>query len=201
VGWDERGSQLPKRAQHRRFVEALCGIEPEVAQASSLAREFLGLIHRRDVDGSDGWLVRARVSKASELRRFAGRIGADLSAVRGAFESPSSSGQVEGQINRLKFLKCQMYDRAKLDKIWLVSFLHYDLGFFDHQTGTVTSAENPFGAKVTDVPGTDHPRHADFQSRPEIDPSYWLSWYVSARTLEYSVQSHTDKYLIYANTA
>jgi putative transposase len=34
------------------------------------------------------------------------------------------------------------------EKIWLVSFMKYDLGFFDHQTGTVTSAENPFGAKV-----------------------------------------------------
>ena len=30
------------------------------------------------------------------------------------------------------------------DKIWLVSFMKYDLGFFDHQAGTVTSAENPF---------------------------------------------------------
>ena len=34
------------------------------------------------------------------------------------------------------------------DKIWLVSFMQYDLGFFDHQTGCITSAENPFGAKV-----------------------------------------------------
>ena len=34
------------------------------------------------------------------------------------------------------------------DKIWLVSFMQYDLGFFDHQTGTIASAENPFGAKV-----------------------------------------------------
>ena len=34
------------------------------------------------------------------------------------------------------------------DNIWLVSFMKYDLGFFDHQAGTVTSAENPFGAKV-----------------------------------------------------
>ena len=48
--------------------------------------------------------------------------------------------------------------------------MHYDLGFFDHQAGTVTSAENPFGAKVlpvssaginvTDVPGMDlYPLH------------------------------------------
>jgi transposase InsO family protein len=34
------------------------------------------------------------------------------------------------------------------EQIWLVSFMHYDLGFFDHQTRTLTSAENPFGAKV-----------------------------------------------------
>jgi hypothetical protein len=25
--------------------------------------------------------------------------------------------------------------------------MHYDLGFFDQELGTVTSAENPFGAK------------------------------------------------------
>ena len=34
------------------------------------------------------------------------------------------------------------------EKIWLVTFMHYDLGFFDQELGTVTSAENPFGAKV-----------------------------------------------------
>jgi putative transposase len=48
------------------------------------------------------------------------------------------------------------------ERIWLVTFMHYDLGFFDHETGRVECAENPFGAKVlpmspvstvTDVPG------------------------------------------------
>jgi hypothetical protein len=34
------------------------------------------------------------------------------------------------------------------DKIWLVSFMHYDLGFFDEETCLLGSAENPFGAKV-----------------------------------------------------
>ncbi len=70
VGWDERGSRVPKRVEHCPLVEALCAIEPEIAQASSLTREFLGLIHRRDVNGFDRWLARARDSKASELRRF-----------------------------------------------------------------------------------------------------------------------------------
>jgi len=26
--------------------------------------------------------------------------------------------------------------------------MHYDLGFFDHETGRLESAENPFAAKV-----------------------------------------------------
>jgi transposase len=108
VGWDERGNQVPKRAEHRQFVEALCAIEPQIAQASSLPREFLGLIHRRDVAGFGWWLARARDGKAPEIRRFADSMTADLSAVRAAFESPWSSGQVEGQINRLKFLRRQM---------------------------------------------------------------------------------------------
>jgi putative transposase len=34
------------------------------------------------------------------------------------------------------------------DRIWLVSFMKYDLGFFDQEEGTVTSLDNPFGAKV-----------------------------------------------------
>ena len=34
------------------------------------------------------------------------------------------------------------------DKIWLVSFMDYDLGFFDHETGRLGTADNPFAAKV-----------------------------------------------------
>ncbi len=34
------------------------------------------------------------------------------------------------------------------DKIWLVSFMDYDLGFFDHETGRLGTAESPFAAKV-----------------------------------------------------
>jgi len=34
------------------------------------------------------------------------------------------------------------------DKIWLVSFMDYNLGFFDHETGRLGTAANPFAAKV-----------------------------------------------------
>ena len=34
------------------------------------------------------------------------------------------------------------------DKIWLVSFMQYDLGYFDHETCRLEPIENPFSAKV-----------------------------------------------------
>ena len=33
-------------------------------------------------------------------------------------------------------------------QLWLVSFMHYDLGFFDHQADRVECAPNPFGANL-----------------------------------------------------
>jgi len=38
--------------------------------------------------------------------------------------------------------------REVSEKIWLVTFMHYDLGFFDHEAGRVECAANPFDAKV-----------------------------------------------------
>ena len=34
------------------------------------------------------------------------------------------------------------------DRIWLVSFMDYDLGYFDHETCRLEPLENPFGPKV-----------------------------------------------------
>jgi putative transposase len=44
------------------------------------------------------------------------------------------------------------------DHIWLVSFMDYDLGYFDHETCRLEPIENPFGPKVlrpleTSAPG------------------------------------------------
>ena len=34
------------------------------------------------------------------------------------------------------------------DRIWLASFMDYDLGYFDDETGRLEPLENPFGPKV-----------------------------------------------------
>lgn len=46
---------------------------------------------------------------------FALRLGEDYEAVKAGVTLEWSNGQVEGQINRLKILKRQMYGRAKFD--------------------------------------------------------------------------------------
>jgi transposase len=46
------------------------------------------------------------------MARFAGAIRSDLDAVANAITERWSSGQVEGQVNRLKTIKRSMYGRA-----------------------------------------------------------------------------------------
>ena len=43
---------------------------------------------------------------------------------------------------------CRGLPEEVAEKIWLVTFMHYDLGFFDHETGRVECAPNPFEAQV-----------------------------------------------------
>ena len=37
------------------------------------------------------------------------------------------------------------------EKVWLISFMHYDLGFFDHESNRFECADSPFAAKVLPV--------------------------------------------------
>jgi len=34
------------------------------------------------------------------------------------------------------------------DRIWFVTFMHYDLGFFDHEACRLEPVDNPFAPKV-----------------------------------------------------
>ena len=58
-------------------------------------------------------------NQISELSSLAQSIGQDKAAVVAALSLPWSNGQVEGQVNRLKLIKRQMYGRAKFDLLRL----------------------------------------------------------------------------------
>jgi transposase len=68
----------------------------------------------RDGHQMRGWVQIAKLSGIGSLVRFAFGLQRDLSAVTAAVESHWNNGQVEGQINRLKMIKRQMYGRAGL---------------------------------------------------------------------------------------
>ncbi len=61
------------------------------------------------------WITQARSCDAPAIATFASGLDADLAAVRAALTEPWSSGQAEGQIDRLKLIKRQGYGRAGLD--------------------------------------------------------------------------------------
>ena len=69
-------------------------------------------MRERDAGALDPWLDKAR---ATGLQGFAGGLSQDLDAVRAALSLPWSNGPAEGQVNRLKTIKRQMYGRAKFD--------------------------------------------------------------------------------------
>ncbi|MEP3334031.1 transposase [Sedimentitalea sp.] len=59
--------------------------------------------------------VQVDAAEVSLIASFARGLRRDYDAVAAALREPLSNGQTEGQINRLKTLKRQMYGRANID--------------------------------------------------------------------------------------
>jgi len=85
---------------------------PALNEAREIIDHFHGMVRTRDVAELDPWIEAASNSLVAS---FARGVMADRSAVRAAIVEPWSNGQTEGQVNRLKVVKRQMYGRAKID--------------------------------------------------------------------------------------
>ena len=73
------------------------------------------MVSERRAEELDAWFDAAEGSEVTEIETFARALRRDYEAVAVALEYEWSSGQVEGQINRLKLIKRQMYGRASFD--------------------------------------------------------------------------------------
>jgi transposase len=93
----------------RQFVAALLERSPPIATAVDLIRRFATMVKDQVASALDDWLLQAQ---ASALASFATGLRRDEDAVRAALTEPWSNGQVEGQVNRLKVIKRDMYGRA-----------------------------------------------------------------------------------------
>ena len=85
---------------------------PTIIELRQLALGFRAALVADDSNQLRGWIDEARHSEFGAVARFAYGLHKDLSAVAAAVDTSWSSGQVEGQINRLKTIKRQMYGRA-----------------------------------------------------------------------------------------
>jgi transposase len=101
--------------KQRQQVEHLRKGHRDLDCAYQLSQTFvLMLAERRDKD-LDAWLLQAEHSGIAELKSFAQGLRRDYAAVRAAFSSRWSNGQVEAQVNCLKLQKRLMFGRAKFD--------------------------------------------------------------------------------------
>jgi transposase len=97
--------------EHQLF-QRLTEKNPSFAYMHTLAVEFRDALQQRDGERVRQWIQHATQSAITPLVRFAWGLRRDFAAVIAAAENEWSSGQVEGQINRLKTIKRQMYGRA-----------------------------------------------------------------------------------------
>jgi hypothetical protein len=70
---------------------------------------------------------------------------------------PIAQKRLRQSANRLKTRLSVVFAGQSVDikqvseHIWLASFVHYDLGYIDHETCRLEPIENPFGPKVLPV--------------------------------------------------
>ena len=96
----------------KQFFQHLYETAPSIKQATELILELCEMIRKRKGDQFDDWLNRAENSEMTQIVNFAAGIRSDYEAVKNACTIEWSNGQVEGQVNRLKMIKRQMYGRA-----------------------------------------------------------------------------------------
>ncbi len=102
-------------AKQKQQLEQMCQASSDIFIAYHLSQDFVTLLKERQAETLDYWLKCAKASRVTELARFANGIYRDYAAVYAACSLPFSNGITEGHVNRLKFLKRQMFGRAHLD--------------------------------------------------------------------------------------
>jgi transposase len=102
-------------ATESAYLTVLTRLCPHLADAQQLVRSFHTILTERTPHQLLPWLERCERSGIAELVGFAQGLRRDYAAVEAAVRSPWSQGQTEGQINRLKLLKRQMYGRSGFD--------------------------------------------------------------------------------------
>jgi transposase len=102
----------PEQKVEPKLWDRLRSDLPCLAKTWDVASELVRMIRKELRQPLSDWLRKAEQSDVSELKSFAKGLREDESAVAAALSEAWSNGPVEGQVNRLKFIKRSMYGRA-----------------------------------------------------------------------------------------
>jgi transposase len=105
----------PMKDIEREYIEKLIELNPKINRLKTLGTRFRKIVRDKRSELFDDWLNDVEAGEIIELKNWANGLLADERAVRAALSSEWSNGQTEGQVNRLKTIKRQMYGRANFD--------------------------------------------------------------------------------------
>ena len=88
---------------------------PSVETLYNLTRSFVKLMKEHDFEAFDPWLTRGAKCGLPDIETFTQGLQDDYQAVKSSLILPYSNGPVEGQVNRLKFVKRSMFGRGSFE--------------------------------------------------------------------------------------
>jgi len=94
-----------------KMLSFICQM-PAIETTYHLAQRFFTMVRERHAEQFDGWLEECLTSGIPDLRTFAECLKREYSAMKGALTFSYSNGPIEGQINKLKYIKRSMYGRG-----------------------------------------------------------------------------------------
>ncbi len=111
AGWIMTDPEALNEDKQTRLKAVLANC-PELESLAPHVRGFATMLTELRGDRLRDWLDAVYINTLPSLHAFANGIDRDREAVIAGLTLPYSSGVVEGHINRIKMIKCQMFGRA-----------------------------------------------------------------------------------------
>lgn len=106
---------LIAKTEQRATLKGILTRDPGLGQLTGHVRTFAIMMTTLQGHRLEEWITSIETDTLPVLASFARNLRRDMDAVRNGLTLTWSSGPVEGNVNRIKMLKRQMFGRANLD--------------------------------------------------------------------------------------
>jgi transposase len=96
-------------------LKGILARSPELDRLATHVADFARMLTKLEGHRLPAWIAAVEADTLPPLASFARTLRRDLAAVTAGLTLPHSSGAVEGNVNRIKMIKRQMYGRASFD--------------------------------------------------------------------------------------